>query len=95
MVSKAFHVIFDGPTIFSSFTNEHVLASAMPIGRRMTAARRYTLIDRNHDLRNCVVEAFDNKHQTFILILDKGLAGTSAILRPGSIDFTVAQNSLR
>jgi hypothetical protein len=90
IVSKTFHVIFDGPAIFSSFTSGHILASAMPIGRRMTAARRYVLPDRNHDRRNCVVEAFDTKHQTFLLIRDGGLVTTSSLLKPRSTDFAIA-----
>jgi hypothetical protein len=95
IVSATFHVIFDGPAIFSSFTNEHILANAMPIGRRMTAVRRYVLVDRNHDRRNCVVEAFDTKHQTFLLIRDGGRVSTSVILKPGSTDFSVALSNLR
>jgi Zn-dependent peptidase ImmA (M78 family) len=88
IVSKTFDVMYDSNALFPSVTSAHPLASAVPIGRRMTSARRFTLNDRNNDRRICIAEAFDTKHQVFLLLRDGGLAPTSSIVKPGSAGFS-------
>ena len=94
IVSKTFHTIFDGAALFGTITEAHPVAPVIPFGRRMTRSRGLVLTDRNKDQRNCRAEAFDTKHQIFLLIRDAGPVKTSVLITPGSVDFSVAQQRL-
>ena len=78
--SQTFNTIYDGAALFSVIDRAHPIAHVIPVGRRMTAARKIVLVDRNQDRRECRAEAFDTKHQVFVLISDVGLKSTSIII---------------
>ena len=70
VVSRSFSEIYDALRFGTEVTQSHVLAAAVPIGRRMVYPRQVPLTDRNGDRRECTMEAFDTKHQVLILIAD-------------------------
>jgi len=80
IVSKTFHLNFDHAAFGSVIGHRHLLGHMAPVGRRMTARRDIKLKDRNGAVRQCSAEAFDTKHQIFILIQDHGLAPSKIIL---------------
>ena len=80
IVSKTFHVNFDLAAFGPAIGHRHLLGHMVPIGRRMTARRNIKLTDRNGATRKCSAEAFDTKHQIFILIQDHGLAPSKIML---------------
>jgi hypothetical protein len=94
VVSRSFNVIYDGLALFPSITSAHPAGAVVPIGRRMTRPRGIVLIDRNNEERECVAEAFDTTHQIFVLIRDVGAVKKSVLLKPGSMDFTIAIGQL-
>ena len=80
IVSNTFHVNFNHAAFGSAIGNGHLLGHMVPVGRRMTGRRDIKLIDRNGATRKCTAEAFDSKHQIFILIQDHGLAPSKMAL---------------
>lgn len=82
VASKSFNAIYDSATLCSAVTETHVLGPVVPLnGRRLTYKTEIVLLDRNKDRRLCVAEAFNNTHQTLILVLDLGrLAGASIVM---------------
>jgi hypothetical protein len=88
--TSTFHMIFDGERFGSAITEAHILGHVVPVNRRMTASRKIKLTDRNGNRRDCTAEAFDAKHQIFVLIRDHG--PTSAVILP-STRFTVSLRS--
>ena len=78
--SRTFNGIYDGAALFSVINRTHPIAHVIPVGRRMTAERKIVLVDRNKGRRECRAEAFDTKHQIFVLIRDVGLKSTSIII---------------
>jgi hypothetical protein len=95
VVSRTFNTIYNGAALFPSVTSAHPIAAVVPIGRRMTRQREVVLIDRNNEQRECIAEAFDTKHQIFLLIRDIGPVRKSVLLKPGSNDFKVVIERLR
>lgn len=85
--TMSFHGIFDGERFGVAISQSHILGHVVPINRRMTAPRKIKLTDRNGERRNCTAEAFDAKHQIFVLIRNQGPA--PAILQP-SKSFTAS-----
>jgi Zn-dependent peptidase ImmA (M78 family) len=76
VTTNTFHTIFDGERFGSAISNRHILGHVVPVGRRMTAARKIKLTDRNGDQRHCTAEAFNSTHHIFLLIKDEGPAPT-------------------
>jgi Zn-dependent peptidase ImmA (M78 family) len=83
VMSKSFEIIYRGETLCSNVTKSHSLGPIVPLyGRRMTYEREVALIDRNGDERLCTAEAFNNTHQTLILVCDVGPQTRSGIVMP-------------
>jgi IrrE N-terminal-like domain len=95
VASRTFNTIYNGAALFPSVTSAHPVAAVVPIGRRMTRPREVVLVDRNNEQRECLAEAFDTKHQIFLLIRDIGPVRRSVLLKPGSRDFKAALARLR
>jgi len=85
VVSKSFNLVYDSEPLTSTVSGAHPLVDAIPRpGRRMAAEREIVLIDRNGDERICVTEAFDTKHQVFVLVRDVGRRSRSGIVVPAT-----------
>jgi hypothetical protein len=78
IASKSFDEVFDGAALFSTFTSSHPAAVAVPCNRRITSVRQIVLRNRNGELCDCTAEAFDTKHQIFVLVRDMGQRRTMA-----------------
>lgn len=85
IVSKSFHAIYDCETLCSTVTESHVLGPVVPLyGKRLIYQTEIVLFDRNKDRRLCVAEAFNNTHQTLILIRDLGRLAGARIVMPAA-----------
>lgn len=83
--SATFHSIFLCQYLFADIDQDHVLAPAIPLGkRRMTAPKDVILTDRNGVKHLCSAEGFTTKHQIFILIRDTGTFTATGIIVPSS-----------
>jgi Zn-dependent peptidase ImmA (M78 family) len=83
-VSTSFHATFDSEVIFRTIGNKHVLGPVVPIGRRMSRPTQISISDRNGQEHECIAEAFDTKHQIFILIRDMGPRTATGIVMPST-----------
>jgi Zn-dependent peptidase ImmA (M78 family) len=83
VVSKSFDLLYDSEPLTATVSGAHPLAGAAPRpGKRMAAEREIILVDRNGDDRLCITEAFDTKHQVFVLVRDVGRRTRSGIVVP-------------
>jgi Zn-dependent peptidase ImmA (M78 family) len=88
VVSKSFHAIYDGVALFRVITAAHPLAPVVPRrNKRMVYPREIALTDRNHEMRECIAEAFNTTHQILILIRDVAPLTKTTVVLPGSADF--------
>jgi Zn-dependent peptidase ImmA (M78 family) len=86
VASRSFSEIHDALRFGTEVTDTHVLAAAVPLGRRMVYPRQIPVTDRNGDRRECTVEAFDTMHQVLILIADKKPFARRSIVFPATVD---------
>lgn len=85
IASESFHKLYDCGSLCSSVTRSDPLGPVIPVApKRMTSQREIVLIDRNHDERACIGEAFDTKHQILVLVRDVGPRTKSGIVIPRS-----------
>jgi len=83
VASQSFHHIYNSESLFSVITPSHALGPAVPaVGKRMTFHKEIILVDRNHDERVCIAEAFNTRHQILVLIRDIGQRTKSGIVVP-------------
>ena len=83
VASKSFERIYDAKTLCATVTDGHPLLGAVPRkGKRMSFEREIVLVDRNHDERLCIAEAFYTKRNTLILIRDVGPRTRTGIVVP-------------
>lgn len=69
VASPSFQQQFGDLTWPECFSPDDQIGAAVPIGgRRMSAHRRVTLVDRNGNRNQCVAEAFTQTYQVFVLI---------------------------
>ncbi|MHB0670985.1 ImmA/IrrE family metallo-endopeptidase [Roseomonas mucosa] len=87
VASESFARMFDTKSLLTRVDRDHPIGHVVPIGRRMTARREVVLRDRNGADRQCFAEAFDTKHQTFVLVVDNGPVSRSVLVKPGSATF--------
>ena len=67
-----------GDTVIS---RDHLIGSVLPVGRRMTGPRSIRIKDRNGDMHECVMEAFDTTFNVVILLYPvKSLTATTLIV---------------
>jgi hypothetical protein len=68
-VSPEFERLFGSLSWPDTFTPSDSIGAMIPMGgKRMSAPRSMPLRDRNGVLHDCIAEAFDSKHQVFVLI---------------------------
>jgi len=89
VASQTFNEIYDALSFGPEISEGHMLASAVPRGRRMIYPRQIALVDRNGDTRECFVEAFDTTHQVLVLILDKRPFTRCSVVLPKIVDIAV------
>lgn len=94
IASQTFATMYDTGTFFSAITNKHPLGHMIPVRRKMTAARKIYLVDRNKDQRQCQAEAFDTRHQIFLLIRDMGVLKKTTVFVPTSADIAALAKRL-
>jgi len=82
VASPRFFEIFGGMNWPDSFTPDDDIGKSVPIGRRRLSNKRsISLQDLNGDQHECVIEAFTQTHQVFVLIhVTKSLTASSIIL---------------
>lgn len=85
IASTSFDAIYDSKTLRSTVTKSHVLGAVVPrFGKRLIYQTEIVMLDRNKDRRLCVAEAFNNTHQTLVLIRDLGRLSASSIVMPAA-----------
>ena len=83
VMSKSFATIYDDKRLCATVTEDHPLVPVVSVnGRRMTFEQEILLMDRNHEERVCIAEAFNTTHQILVLIRDAGLRRRAGIVIP-------------
>ncbi len=81
VVSQAFEAEFGQLQWPGIFTPDDALGKIVPIGgRRMSRPQHVVLSDANGTRHECVAEAFDSKHQVFILICPQAALTKKVVL---------------
>ena len=83
VMSKSFATIYEDKRLCATVTGDHPLVPVVPVnGRRMIFEQEILLMDRNHEERVCIAEAFNTTHQILVLIRDAGFRRQAGIVIP-------------
>lgn len=86
VASPSFSEVFGSPAWPAHFTPSDDIGAVVPIGKRRASGKRtIALADRNGDRHECVIEAFTQTHQVFILIHAVSTLTRSTIILPPNI----------
>ncbi|RWK53161.1 ImmA/IrrE family metallo-endopeptidase [Mesorhizobium sp.] len=85
VASPRFTEIFGSPAWPVHFTPSDEIGAVVPIGKRRASGKRtFALTDRNGDRHECIIEAFTQTHQVFVLIHSVSTLTRTTIILPGN-----------